>query len=102
VSAVTGCHLYFAHRVTFLPCADIDIVARHWQTGCIAEPTSNFESVMRRPPPTDREAGLALEPALTLSSAATQAFGHYRRHSQQLRGLDLQHRGELGNDLQPR
>ena len=22
MSAVTGCHLYFAHRVTFLPCAD--------------------------------------------------------------------------------
>src|SRR6202171_5625868 len=25
------CHFYFARRVTFLPCADIDTVPDHWQ-----------------------------------------------------------------------
>jgi hypothetical protein len=29
----------------------------HWQTDCMAEPTSKFESVMRRAPPADKDTG---------------------------------------------
>jgi hypothetical protein len=39
--------------------AAFNIAARHWQTDCMAEPTSKFESVMRRAPPTEKDAALA-------------------------------------------
>ena len=37
----------------------VNIVPRHWQTDCMTEPTSKFESITRRAPPTDKDAALA-------------------------------------------
>src|ERR1700730_3455053 len=53
-----------------------NIAARHWQTDCMAEPTGKFENVMRRAPPTDKDA-LALEPvanSIVSGSSGVRAF----------------------------